>query len=185
MPPEDHLGRQFRALRKGRGLPLTAVAEATDISSSFLSLFETGKSDITFGRLARLIEFFGVSITDLIPDPQPEQRVVVRRNGRRHLESRSEHAAIELLTHHTRHKMLPVLVTLQPGGEVEETMNPEGGELFLFMLQGAIEITDRSNENLRLGKGDAVYFGTDQRRTFRNLGSSRAEWLVVQTPTVL
>jgi len=185
VPAENHLGRQFRSLRNARGLSLTDVAEATEISSSFLSLFETGKSDITFGRLARLVGFFGVSITDLIPDPQPEQTIVVRRNGRRRLESQSEQAAIDLLTHQTRHKMLPVIVTLEPGGAATETTNPTGGELFLLMLVGEIEIDEGEGEPVRLRKGDAAYYLTDRVRTFRNTSPRRAEWLAVQTPTTL
>jgi transcriptional regulator with XRE-family HTH domain len=183
VPAETDLGRQFRTLRKTRGLSLADVATATNISSSFLSLFETGKSDITFGRLARLIESFGVSITELIPDPEPEQRLIVRRTLRRRLESPSEHATVEVLAH-SRQKMLPVLVNLAPGGSVEETINPEGGELFLFVLRGDIEIDDGRQERLRIGKGDAVYVRTDRNRTFRNTGAKPAEWLAVQTPAV-
>jgi transcriptional regulator with XRE-family HTH domain len=185
VPPDSNLGRQFRALRKSRGLSLSDVADATEISSSFLSLFETGKSDITFGRLARLVKFFGVSITDLIPGPEPDQSVVVRRTGRRHLESQSEHAAVELLTHHARHKMLPVLVSLDAGGIAEETIVTEGGELFLYVLRGKIEIDDGRDNRLRVGKGDAVYLRTDRQRTFRNAGNTTAEWLAVRTPSVL
>ena len=37
------------------------------ISASFLSLVEKDRSDITIGRLVRLIEFYGISITDLLP----------------------------------------------------------------------------------------------------------------------
>jgi len=180
---ENQLGPQFRALRTARGLSLIEVAEATYISSSFLSLFETGKSDITFGRLARLVEFFGVSITDLIPDPEPEQTVVVRRNARRRVKSPTEHAAIELLAHHTKHKMLPLLVVFEPGGESSETIDPTGGELFLMMLQGEVEIDDGVSDPIRLRKGDAAYFLTDRKRTYRTVGSKRAEWIAVQTPT--
>jgi transcriptional regulator with XRE-family HTH domain len=184
MPVDRDLGRHFRALRKSRGLSLTDVAEATDISSSFLSLFETGKNDITFGRLARLIEFFGVSFSELIPDPEPDESVVVRRNGRRHVESPSEHAAFELLTHHTRHKLLPVIVRLERSGSTEETIVSEGGELFLFILRGTIEIDDERHERFRVGKGDAVHLRTDRRRTFRNAGAALAEWLAVRTPPI-
>jgi transcriptional regulator with XRE-family HTH domain len=160
------------------------VAEATDISSSFLSLFETGKSDITFGRLARLIQYFGVSITDFIPDPEPDQSVVVRRSRRRRVESRSEDAAVELLTHHTKNKMLPVFVRLAPDGVLEETVTIEGGELFVFMLAGKLEIDDGDHDTLHVDKGDALYLRTDRHRTFRNAGRSAAEWLAVKTPTV-
>jgi XRE family transcriptional regulator, regulator of sulfur utilization len=165
-----------------RGLSLTEVAEATQISSSFLSIFETGKSDITVGRLVRLVKFFGVSIVDLIPDPEPQHTIVVRREGRRHLESRSEGAALELLTHHTRHTMLPVLGSLDPGGEIADEVDPQRSEFFMFMLAGAIEIDDRENEPVRLRKGDAAYYSTDRPRTFRNPGRTRAQWVGVQTP---
>ena len=85
---------------------------------------------------------------------------------------------------HSRQKMLPFLVNLAPGGSVEETTNPEGGELFLFVLRGHIEIDEGQQERLRIGKGDAVYVRTDRNRTFRNTGAKPAEWLAVQTPAV-
>jgi transcriptional regulator with XRE-family HTH domain len=185
MSDETNLGQQFRALRRSRGLSLTEVATATDISSSFLSLFEKGKSDIAFGRLARLVAFFGISITDLIPDPQPEQTVVVRRESRRRLASQSEGAVIDLLTHDTRHKMLAVIASLDPGGAATESTNPTGGELFILMLQGEIEIDSGDADSIRLRKGDAAYYLTDRVRTFRNTRRTRAEWIAVQTPATL
>jgi transcriptional regulator with XRE-family HTH domain len=185
MASEVNLGARFRALRTARGLSLGDVAEATDISTSFLSLFETGKSDITFGRLARLIAFFGVNISELLPDPDPSDTVVVHKRARRRLQSSSEHATIEILTHATTNKMLPVVVVLEPGGVAHETSTPIGGELFLFMLRGELEIDDHSGESIRLALGDAAYLRTDRQRTFRTVGHNQAEWLAVQTPTTL
>jgi transcriptional regulator with XRE-family HTH domain len=185
MAAQDGLGSRFRTLRTDRGLALAEVAEATGISSSFLSLFETGKSDITFGRLIRLLSFFGVSITEVLPDPDPEQTVVVRHNGRRHLESGSEHAVMELLTHTTRKKMMPVLVALDVGGMVSGAIIAIGGELFVYLLGGEIEIEHGGGSSIRLRKGDAAYIGTDHPRTYQNIGAKRAEMLVVQTPPLI
>ena len=56
----------MRAARLARGFSLGQVAAATDISRSFLSLVENGKSDITIGRLTRLIDHYGISVADLI-----------------------------------------------------------------------------------------------------------------------
>src|SRR4051794_24293919 len=75
------LGRQLRTLRRTRGFSLSQVAEATGISKSFLSLLEAGKSDITIGRLMRLVEFFGVTIGDLLPDADAGAQIVVSRQG--------------------------------------------------------------------------------------------------------
>jgi transcriptional regulator with XRE-family HTH domain len=61
------VGAALRQVRKARGLSLHDVAEGTGISASFLSLVEKDRSDISIGRLVRLIDFYGISITDLLP----------------------------------------------------------------------------------------------------------------------
>jgi transcriptional regulator with XRE-family HTH domain len=182
---ENRLGPKFRTLRKERGLSLSDVAQATQISSSFLSLFEKGKSDITFGRLARLVKFFGISITDLIPDPEPSEQVVVRREARRHIESPLEAAELYLLTHDTRHTMMPVIGIIEPGAAPCETTITEGGELFVMILAGEIEISSETEPTVRLQEGDAAYYHTDRSRLFSNVGEGRAEVFCVQTPPTL
>jgi transcriptional regulator with XRE-family HTH domain len=185
VPTDGGLGRQFRALRRERGLSLAEVAADTEISSSFLSLFENGKSDITFGRLVRLVRFFGISITDLVPDPEPADPVVVRGNSRRHLSSPAEGIDLYLLTHDTRHAMLPVIAVHEPGGHTEDLTSPENGEQFVFVLEGRIEISFEGSEPVVLRKGDAAYFSTDRVRGYRNVGRGRAEVLGVVTPPTL
>src|SRR5437870_657833 len=61
------VGSALRKVRTARNLSLSEVADATGISTSFLSLVEKDRSDITIGRLVRLIDFYGISITDLLP----------------------------------------------------------------------------------------------------------------------
>jgi transcriptional regulator with XRE-family HTH domain len=185
MQEEAQLGAKFRGLRKERALSLSDVAEGTQISSSFLSLFENGKSDITFGRLARLVKFFGISITDLIPAPEPAEARVVRRDGRRHIESPLEASQLYLLTHDTRHKMMPVISIIEPGGVGAATVITEGGELFIMVIKGELEIESETEPTVRLRQGDAAYFSTDRARSFRNRGNHRAELIAVRTPPTL
>ena len=90
----------------------------------------------------RLVSYYGISITDLIPDPDPTQTAVVRKNARRRLESSSEHAALELLTHDTNRKLFPVLASLDPGGTIDTAKPSPGRELFLLIPRGTIEIDD-------------------------------------------
>ena len=72
----------------------------------------------------------------------PTQTAVVRKNARRRLESSSEHAALELLTHDTNRKLFPVLASLDPGGTIDTAKPSPGRELFLLILRGTIEIDD-------------------------------------------
>jgi transcriptional regulator with XRE-family HTH domain len=53
------LGETLRAIRVERGFSLGEVAEGTDLSTSFLSLVENGRSDISTGRLFRVARFPG------------------------------------------------------------------------------------------------------------------------------
>ena len=59
------------------------VAGATGMSASFLSEVENGKSDITFTRVVRLVNFYGINLHDLVPDRSPPDEIVVRASEQR------------------------------------------------------------------------------------------------------
>jgi transcriptional regulator with XRE-family HTH domain len=61
------LGRRLKALRLSRGLSLKQVAAATGVSSSFISMVETGRNDLSVGRLVMLADFYGVAVDDILP----------------------------------------------------------------------------------------------------------------------
>jgi XRE family transcriptional regulator, regulator of sulfur utilization len=76
------LGTRLRGLRTERGLSLSQLEQATDISSSFLSLVESGKSDFTISRLVRLADFFDVELGDLVEGSRTDRRPLeVIRDG--------------------------------------------------------------------------------------------------------
>src|SRR6476469_1078063 len=83
----DGLGGRLRSLRHGRKLSLAEVGAATGMSSSFLSLVENGRNDLT---VVRLVDYYGVSVTDLLPDPGEQRPEVIRSANRRRIPSRSE-----------------------------------------------------------------------------------------------
>jgi transcriptional regulator with XRE-family HTH domain len=179
---DTRLGSKFRAIRKERGLSLAEVARETEISSSFLSLFENDGSDITFSRLARLVRFYDVSITDLIPDPEPTESIVVRRELRRRLNSPQEGAELFILAHEFTHRMMPYIIAAEPGAEPIETTLIPGSEIFLLVLGGTIEVDSDAEATIQLRKGDAVYLADDRIRTIGTVGRHASEILVVRAP---
>jgi transcriptional regulator with XRE-family HTH domain len=66
--PQPRLGRRLKALRVGRGLSLKEVAAGTGVSASFLSMVETGRNEMSVGRLMRMADFYGVGLVDLVPE---------------------------------------------------------------------------------------------------------------------
>jgi transcriptional regulator with XRE-family HTH domain len=71
------LGRRLKALRVNRGLSLKEVGAETGVSSSFLSMIETGRNDLSVGRLMVLADFYGVGLDDILRD-RPGQPFALR-----------------------------------------------------------------------------------------------------------
>jgi transcriptional regulator with XRE-family HTH domain len=177
--PETQVGGRLRDLRVERGLSLATVAAATGLSASSLSLTENGKSDITFGRLRRLIDFYGVTFSELLPEPPPADPVVVRAAERRHLASPKEGIEMFLLAHGDRHAMEPTLAIYEPGGELVDFRVEHRPEVFFLVLEGELELAFEGHEPVSLETGDSVLFEPTGRIAVRNPGATRACLLAV------
>jgi transcriptional regulator with XRE-family HTH domain len=183
-PDLKRLGARLRRLRRERGLSLGEVAKATDISASFLSHVENGKSDITFMRLERLVALYGGSLMDLAA-PHPANERVVRAAEQEQLALGEEHAAIYLLAPDTKRSMMPILAVYEPGGGSVEPFRTESEE-FIHILHGAVEISFEDGEVIELAKGDSVYLIEPHRsRRYRNASRGQTISLSVLSPPAL
>lgn len=171
-PRENKLGEALRELRRERQLSLGDVAAATDISRSFLSLVENGKSDITIGRLTRLIDLYGISIGELIPAPPPADPEIVRPAERRQLHSESEGIDFFLLTPDNERTMMPMIVEFEPQAALAEH-GQHAGEEFIIVLSGELELDLEGSEPKRLRAGDAAYYPAERPHRFRNTSRSK------------
>lgn len=161
------LGPKLRALRKARELSLHEVAAQTQISASFLSLVENSKSDITIGRLTRLVDFYGVSIIDLVPAPTPTDTDIVREGERLRLHSSSEGIDVFLLTPDTKREMMPMVLVFQPGAARAE-YGAHRGEEFVHVIEGELLLDLEDTPTRRLRKGDSAYYPGERPHLFRN-----------------
>jgi transcriptional regulator with XRE-family HTH domain len=176
----SELGARLRAIRTDRGLALSAVAEATGISTSFLSLVETGKNDITFGRLRRLIGFYGVTLADLLPPP--DDPVVVRVGEHRHLRFPSEGVDVFLIVPGVENdRLYAALAVYEPGAEIEESPQFDGVVL-IMVLDGEIALELAGSPPVTLGAGDSAYFNAARERHIRTGPGGGARFVFVAAP---
>jgi quercetin dioxygenase-like cupin family protein len=182
------LGARLKAVRHARRLSLAEVSEATDVSASFLSLVENDKSDISIGRLVRLIEFYGISISDLLPgdgagDSYPD---VVRADARRRLDSQVEGTVIHMLSSRTRDRqMMPMIVEIQPGARLAEH-GRHPGEEWVHVLEGRLRLELDGAEPRILHPGDSAYYPSERPHLFANDDAERPlRLLCVDTPPTM
>ena len=175
------LGTRLRELRRARRVSLADVAEGTGISPSFLSMVEKGKSDITISRLMRLVHWFGVSVADLVQEPNPSPVQIVRADSRRSVRLADERISIQMLAPDGHHAMLPVINVYDQGGGMADSTRHEGEE-FVHVLEGSVELTVGSAEPIVLESGDSAYYRAEVPHSFRNTGAGVARFFGITTP---
>jgi transcriptional regulator with XRE-family HTH domain len=164
----ETVGGRLRALRRARRLPLSEVAAATGISASFLSLVENGRSDITIGRLTRLVAYYGVSITDLVPSTAGPDPDVVAAGAGRKVHSPEEGIDIFLLATGTNRAMMPMLLVFQPSARLHE-VGRHRGEEFVHVLEGELRLEVEGAEPRTLRAGDSAYYESSRGHLFSNV----------------
>jgi transcriptional regulator with XRE-family HTH domain len=180
---ESHVGERLRALRQERSLSLAEVAEKTGISTSFLSLVETGRSDITFGRLMTLVKFYDTSVDELLPESAPLNTSLVRAGDRLHVASPAEGMDVYLLSPDTERTMMPIICRFAPDAGLAEFASHEGEE-FLHVIDGALEVTV-DGEATRLERGDSFYFAAESPHKLLNVFDGTTEIFAVVSPPSL
>ena len=179
------LAERLRQARVARNLSLAEVAEATDISTSFLSLVERGRSDITIGRLVRLVHFYDISIVDLIPSEGAKSPDLVRIEDRRLLHSPAEGIDVFLLGPDTQRTMMPMLLEFEPGAHLAEYGQHEGEE-WVYVVEGRLSLEFEDSEPTQLEPGDGAYYVAKRPHLFRNADAKRRLRVIcVDSPPVL
>jgi transcriptional regulator with XRE-family HTH domain len=185
-PSLGSVGAALRQVRKARNLSLHDVAEGTGISASFLSLVEKDRSDITIGRLVRLIDFYGISITDLLPfTAREEYPEVIRPADRRALQSAVEGIDVYLLTADTKRQMMPLEVVFEPGARLAEP-GRHAGEEWVLVLEGELRLELEGSEPRVLSEGDSAYYPAERPHLLSNASRTRRLRVVcVDTPPTM
>jgi transcriptional regulator with XRE-family HTH domain len=184
------LGTRLRSLRTERGLSLSQLEAATAISSSFLSLVESGKSDITISRLVRLADFFDVELNDLVEGSRVDRRPleVIRDGDGSVLASRAEGVTARFLGHQ-RWQLSPRVSEFEPGGVFDVAEGEQAAremfhhrELFMYVVAGTFEIAVHGADPVEVSRGDAVLVRDGADRV-ANVGRRPGRLLVVGVAT--
>jgi transcriptional regulator with XRE-family HTH domain len=167
----EALAGYLRALRRERGLTLEEAGRATGISSSFLSLVEQGRSDITIGRLIRLAEFYEVDLADLVAGGRSEPAThvhILRTDGATALHSEQERVDLYDLSGGSHWALIPMMGIHAPGGGVEVD-DPDERETMLFVLEGTFSLEFANEPPVRLERGEGAIYRSTSTYRFTNV----------------
>ncbi len=184
------LGRRLRALRKSQRVTLVELAKSSGVDTATISRIETGRMTGTLECHLQLATALGVKVTDLyagIEEARIKDGVTFQPQSQRsevYVHEAGKSSMSLLTSDILRKKLMPVLITIEPGGATHKEEAKVGTEKFLYVVDGILEarVGDATHA---LRRGSSLYLDASIPHTLKNVGPRTAQCLCVITPPVL
>ena len=150
------IGERLQALRRRRGMGVSAFARQLGVPSRRLIAIERGRKPVSVDLLLETCQRFWKPLEYLLPDSldvlQPyvlhrgtelQQMVPGHRGVRRHWPCAAAPRSVPL-TNLSDHRMCPVLLRIAPG--FRRPLVRHAGQEFLYVLKGSIRVITRPGE---------------------------------------
>ncbi len=184
------LGARLQAIRKAQRVTLVELAKGAGVDAATISRIENGQMTGTLECHLRLATALGVKITELyagIEAARTKDAVTMQESSQHaevYVHDAGKSSMSMLTTDVLKKQMMPVLITIEPGGQTHQEEAKVGTEKFLYVLDGALEAKVGSTTHL-LKKGSSLYFDASIAHALKNTGTRTATCLSVVTPPVL
>ncbi|MDR0886936.1 MAG: cupin domain-containing protein [Clostridiales Family XIII bacterium] len=130
------LSKKWKQCRIDAGYSLQHVADATDISTSYLSKIENMQANVSLDILNRLADFYGENVLYYIDDAADDNPLVKSGTGKP-ISVGLEGVCIENLLARKMGNLACMLYTIEPGAGRSELI-AHMGEAFVYVLQGIV-----------------------------------------------
>lgn len=184
------IGQRLRAIRKAQKVRLMQLAKASGVDAATISRIETGQMPGTLESHMKLARALGVKLTALyegLEEEQAKRAVSVQRPSARsevYVHRAGKSSTSMLTTEVLNKKLLPVLITIEPGGRTHQEEARVGTEKFLYVIDGEVEASIGGQAH-SLTRGSTLYFEAHVPHALRNTGRATARCLAVTTPPAL
>jgi DNA-binding XRE family transcriptional regulator/quercetin dioxygenase-like cupin family protein len=179
----ERIAQRVRDLRAARGWSLEALASASGISRSMISLIERGESSPTAVLLEKLATGLGVPLASLFDAPAPSREPLVRAKDQpQWKDPHSGYVRRNVSPSGVGSPIQIVEVLFPPRARVAYETGPREPLTHqqVWVLDGAIEIT-WGKERFDLAAGDCLAMALDAPIAFHNPHRKTARYAVVLT----
>jgi transcriptional regulator with XRE-family HTH domain len=151
--PMSRIGRRLRLLRESHGMTLREAARRSKLSHTFINMVESGNSEISFTRLIRLANAYGVLINELLVDVFEVGVEFIPAGQGLNFPVGVDGVELRYISG-PKWKMQAFSVELQPGTRLETFS--QAPEKFLYCVRGKAAIY-ADGERFDLNEGDTIY----------------------------
>ena len=178
------IAEKLRQLRLRKSMGLTQLSAHTGLSPAMLSKLENGRLIPTLPTLVRIATVFDVGLDHFFTDERKRHTVAVsrKRERLRFPERRDEHEVayhFESLDFAAKERKLhSFLAEFHHLAEHAVRAHSHVGVEVLYVLEGVLEVKI-ATETYRLEQGDAIYFDSVPKHSYRRASQHRCSAIVV------
>lgn len=169
---------KLKLLRVQAGLTLEALAQAADLTRSYVSKVERGASTPSIGAALKLAKALNVPVEELFGEPSDTDPVTITRAADARAASPAQGKPRVVAGTSPGHRMLAFVLQPGVGRERGHPMSHHEGEEILYVLKGSITL-QLANRSEALQAGDCAHFNSTVPHKITSLGDSPAEVLLV------
>lgn len=183
----DGFGSRLRQLRKQNGWTLSQVSKKSGLATSTLSKVENNQTSLTYDNLLKLANGIDVNISELLTSdniPVRSGRRTITRLGeaKRQITKNYDYQyhSSDLLGAH----MIPIVVEVK-ARSIEEfgEMLRHGGEEFIYVVKGTIEVHTEFYGPVTLNEGESIYLDSTMGHAYVSVGDGAAQILGICSGT--
>lgn len=178
------LGEKLRTLRLRKSMGLVELGKHTGLSAAMLSKLERGKLFPTLPTLLRIALVFGVGLEYFFTDERKRHVVAIARKKERMRFPDSPGGGsiaynFESLDFKaTERKLNAFYAEFEPVAPERSRPHQHPGVELLYLISGRLELTIGS-EQVLLEAGDAIYFDSAVRHSYRRASKNRCTGVIV------
>ena len=183
----SRLGAALRGLRRAKGWTLAEVSRRTGFSVPTLSKVENDRLSLSYDKLIRVSEAFGVDIGQLFVPVEAAAsaaavtgRRSINRSGEGELIATSNYGYRYLSTDVTLKKFIPIVIEVRARSKQDfgELVRHTGDE-FVYVLEGELEIHTELYAPIALRRGESAYLDSTMGHAYIARGRKACRLLAV------
>lgn len=178
------IGKKIRELRKSKNFSIIDLSKESGLSTGLISQIERNMVVPSIKVMWKIANVLEVNIGYFFEedDENIEEKIVVRKDHRRSINTNDSTKSYELLMPNLNNKSIEfILITLDKETKINKELVSHKGEECGYIIEGKMKIILENKEYI-LEKGDSFYFDSKIPHVYENYGDETCVLVCAMTP---
>ena len=178
------IGKKIRELRKNKKFSIIDLSQESGLSTGLISQIERNMVVPSIKVMWKIANVLEVNIGYFFDedDENIEEKIVVRKNHRKSINTNDSTKSYELLMPNLNNKSIEfILITLNEETKINKELVSHKGEECGYIIEGKMKIILENKEYI-LEKGDSFYFDSKIPHVYENYGDETCVLVCAMTP---